>query len=104
MKLAITSSDKDVNSFFDNRFGRAAWFCIYEEEKGNIEFYKNEFMNLEKDAGVNVAKKMKELGVDKIISGDFGSKTNKLLIQYGIQMIIIEDENYTIQDIINKIQ
>ena len=46
---------------------------------------------------------MIELGVNKIISGDFGPKAKEMLEKFNIQMVIIEDDSQTIQTIIDKI-
>ena len=45
MKTVITSSGNTIQSNFDRRFGRAAWFCLYDEETGQTEFIENENMS-----------------------------------------------------------
>ena len=104
MKTAITSKDEGIQSRFDLRFGRAAWFCIYDEEKDIIEFFENENQEAQSGAGTKSAEKMIELGVQKVISGDFGPKAKDLLEKFNIQMVIIQDENQTIHDILNKLK
>lgn len=103
-KTVITSSGKDKLSIFDKRFGRAAWFCLYNEENGNTEFYENENKDATGGAGTKTAEKMIELGAGKVISGDFGPKAKDLLDKFNIQMVIIQDENITIKEIISKIK
>ena len=103
-KTVITSSGKDQSSVFDKRFGRAAWFCLYDEENGNTEFYENKLKDATGGAGTKAAEKMIELGAEKVISGDFGPKAKDLLDKFSIQMIIIQDENITISDIIGKMK
>jgi predicted Fe-Mo cluster-binding NifX family protein len=95
-KTVITSSGNDQLSIFDKRFGRAAWFCLYDEENGNTEFYENEHKDASGGAGTKAA--------EKIISGDFGPKAKDLLDKFSVQMVIIQDENITISDIIDKIK
>jgi predicted Fe-Mo cluster-binding NifX family protein len=46
---------------------------------------------------------MVELGVKKIISGDFGPNAKNLLNKFQIQMVVIQDDNNTVQDIINSL-
>jgi predicted Fe-Mo cluster-binding NifX family protein len=103
-KTIITSTGNSLDSKFDRRFGRAAWYCLFDEEKGDIEFYENENVNSSHGAGTKAAEKMVELNVQKIISGDFGPKAKDLLEKFNIQMVIIQDDDSSIQTVINKIK
>ena len=102
MNTVITSTGKELSSHFDKRFGRAACFCLYNEETGATSFIENEHADATGGAGTKASEKMVELGVTKIISGDFGPKAKDLLDKFNIQMVILQDDNNTIQDIINK--
>lgn len=101
-KTVISSAGNSVDSEFDKRFGRAAWFCIYDEETKSSQFFKNEFTDANHGAGTKVAEKMIELKVTKAISGDFGPKAKELLDKFNIQMVIISDD-LKVKDIINKL-
>ncbi|MBA7552565.1 hypothetical protein ES705_45133 [subsurface metagenome] len=103
-KTVITSSGNKLTSPFDRRFGRAAWYCVYDEKTGESTFYKNENQNASHGAGIKAAEKMVELNVQKIISGDFGPKAKDLLDKFNIQMVIIQDDTITVQEIINKLK
>lgn len=102
MKTVITAAGTDLNAPFDKRFGRAASFCVFDEATGETQFVVNESANASGGAGTNAAAKMVELGVTKVVSGDFGPKAKDMLEKFNIQMVIIQDDNSTIQDIINK--
>lgn len=104
MKTVITSTGNEPTSLFDKRFGRAAWYCIYDEESKETAFHSNENLNANHGAGTKAAEKMVELKVEKIISGDFGPKAKDLLDKFNIQMVIIQDDNITVKDIINKLK
>ena len=104
MITVITSSGKELESKFDLRFGRAANYCVYNEESKAIEFVENENFDAQGGAGTKAAEKMVELKVGKVISGHFGPKAKDLLDKFNIQMVMINDENNSIQDIINKIK
>ena len=104
MKTVITSSGSDITSKFDKRFGRAAWFCLFDKESGETTFHVNENVNANQGAGVKAAEKMVELGVNKVISGDFGPKAKDMLDKFNIQMVIIQDAESAVQDIINKLK
>ncbi len=103
MKIAITSEGNQKNSPFDLRFGRAAYFCIYDDETRETEFVKNEFAQAQGGAGTKAAGTMVEQGVKKVVSGDFGPKAKDLLDKFGIQMIIIADGQETVAKILEKL-
>ncbi len=77
MKLAITSTGNNLESKFDLRFGRTAWFCIYDNESQNIKFIENEHKDSLGGAGTKTSETTAELGVEPVISGDFGTKAKE---------------------------
>ena len=103
MKTLITSKGDSTDSFFDLRFGRGKYFCIYDDESGKLEFIKNENAEAQGGAGTKTSEKVIELGVKKVISGDFGPKAKDLLNRFGIQMVIINNADKTIMDIIRTL-
>ncbi len=104
MKIAITSTGNDLNSEFDQRFGRCAWFCIYDNETGQTGFIKNEHAEAQGGAGTKASQKMVELEVERVISGDFGPKAKEILEKFDIQMVILPDGPKIISEIIDTIQ
>jgi predicted Fe-Mo cluster-binding NifX family protein len=104
MKTVITSTGKELDSQFDLRFGRAAYFCLFNDESGEHNFIENENVNGNSGVGMKTAEKMVELGVEKVISGDFGPKAKDLLVKFNIQMVVLKDNNGTIEDILNKVK
>ncbi|MGE0019455.1 MAG: NifB/NifX family molybdenum-iron cluster-binding protein [Draconibacterium sp.] len=104
MKIAITSTGNNSASKFDDRFGRSGWFCLYDNETGNIRFIENDNKNLSGGAGTKTAEMIAELGVKQVISGDFGPKAKSLLEQLKIQMIILEEKDQTIQELLNRLK
>lgn len=104
MKTVITSAGNKASSAFDERFGRAAWFCLLNEETGQTRFIQNEFAEAAQGAGRRVVEKLAALGVTKVISGDFGPKAKELLEQLNIQMVMINDDAVTVADIIKKMK
>jgi predicted Fe-Mo cluster-binding NifX family protein len=104
MKTIITSEGNTVDSLFDLRFGRAAWFCLFNEEDNRIEFYENEYSEAQGGAGTKAAEKMVEMGVEKIISGDFGPKAKEILERFRIQLVILPDNGKKVKDIIETLK
>lgn len=101
-KTVITSLGNELASQFDKRFGRAEWFCVFDNETKESKFIKNEFVNSNHGAGTQAAELMIELKANRIISGDFGPKAKELLDKLDIQMVIIQDIT-SILEIINRI-
>ena len=104
MKTIISSTGKDTAAQFDLRFGRAAWFCLLDEETGETSFHKNDYQEAPHGAGTRAAEKAIELGAAKVISGDFGPKAKELLEKFNIQMVIIPEDTHTIKEIVTKIK
>lgn len=80
MKIAITSSGKDLDSQLDLRFGRAKGFIIYETNDEKFEFVDN-IQNLEasQGAGIQAAQNVINKDVEAVITGHCGPKAFKLL-------------------------
>ncbi len=103
MKTIITSTGDNLSAKFDQRFGRAGWFCIYDRGDKSTYFVENNFKNSNGGAGTKSSEMVAELGAGQIISGDFGPKAKTLLEKLNIQMIIIDETELSVQDIINRI-
>lgn len=103
MKTVITSNGNNIKAYFDPRFGRAGWFCVFDEESGDSTFVENDQAEATGGAGFKVAEKMVDLGVQKVISGDFGPQAKDLLDKFNIQMVIITDDHQTITEIISRL-
>ncbi len=99
MIIAITSKGNSEKSLIDSRFGRCAYFAIYDTETQKLDFIENPSLDAEEGAGPAAVSCVAKLGVTKIVSGEFGIKIKGLINDLKIQMIMIKQEK-TIQDII----
>ncbi len=104
MKTIITASENKTTAAFDKRFGRAAWFCLYDDQSGEIEFIENANIGASNGAGTKTAEKVVELDVKKVISGDFGPKAKDLLDKFDVQMVILQEDDLTINSILDKLK
>lgn len=104
MKTIITSTGNKLTSKFDLRFGRAAWFCLYDSATGKATFHENMHLEDGHGAGPKAAEKSFELGARKVISGDFGPKAKDILEKLNIQMVIIDNDNQTVGEIVEKLK
>ncbi|MBN1952790.1 MAG: NifB/NifX family molybdenum-iron cluster-binding protein [Bacteroidales bacterium] len=104
MKTVITATGNNFESPFDRRFGRAAWFCVYDDQNQEVTFHENGFADAGNGAGTKAAEKMVELKIGKVISGDFGPKAKDLLDKFEIQMVILQEDDIAVGDIIKRMQ
>lgn len=104
MKTIITSSGDNVDTKFDLRFGRAAWFCVYDKATKTTNFIENSFKNSNGGAGTKSSEMAAELGASQIISGHFGPKAKDMLDKFKIQMVELHEEELNVRDIITKIE
>jgi len=103
MKTIISSSGNTLSSEFDLRFGRAAWFCLLDDETGNSSFFQNEHSEAQGGAGTKASEFVIEKGATKVISGDFGPKAKELLEKFNVQMVILDNAKTTIGEIVKKL-
>jgi len=88
MKLAITSSGKELDSNLDPRFGRAAYFIIVDPDTMAFEVVENsQNLNLSWGAGVQAGKTIADHHVDVLITGHCGPKAFKVLQQAGVKVL-----------------
>lgn len=103
MKVAITSTGNTLESTLDTRFGRCAYFFIYDIENKAMEFIPNSNINTEEGAGPASVQFMASRNINKIISGEFGIKIKSLLDCLKIQMIVLKNPEKKIKEIIEML-
>jgi predicted Fe-Mo cluster-binding NifX family protein len=101
MKVAITSTGNSLTSKLDQRFGRCAYFVIFDTESKAMEFIPNPNIASEESAGSASVQLVASQNVNKIVSGEFGIKIKSLLDSLKIQMIVLKNPSKTIQEIID---
>ncbi|HPY81436.1 MAG TPA: NifB/NifX family molybdenum-iron cluster-binding protein [Bacteroidales bacterium] len=103
MKIAITSVGNSLSSNIDERFGRCAFFVIYDTDTKSVEFIPNHAKDAEGGAGTAAVQLIASQQVAKVVSGQFGVKVKPLLDSLKIQMISIKG-SHSVQEIINMIE
>jgi len=103
MRVAITSSGNSLDSSIDRRFGRCAFFVIYDTESKSVEFIPNPNKEVEQGAGPASVQIIASRNVNKVVSGEFGMKIKPLLDKLNIQMIALDKADKSIQDIIEML-
>lgn len=103
MKIAITSTGNTLESTIDPRFGRCAYFVVYDTENKAMEFIPNPNRETEEGVGPAAVQLIASRNVNKIVSGEFGMKIKSLLDSLKIQMIVLKDPKKQIKEIIDML-
>jgi len=104
MKVAITSTGNSLDSTIDQRFGRCAFFVIYDTETGGVEILPNPNRDAQEGAGPASVQLVASRDVKKIISGEFGVKIKSLLDSLRIQMVVYKEPEKTVQSVIDMLK
>jgi predicted Fe-Mo cluster-binding NifX family protein len=88
MRIAITSTGKDLEADIDPRFGRAAHFVIVNVETMEFEAVENtQNLNLAQGAGIQAGKTIIDSHVDILVTGHCGPKAFKVLQTAGVKIM-----------------
>ena len=89
MKVAVTTSGKDLSAEVDPRFGRAAGYLIVDTETGEYEYVDNQQnMQAAQGAGVQAGQTVANIGVEAVLTGNCGPKAFMTLNAAGIKIYV----------------
>ncbi len=88
MKVAVSSSGKNLDSQIDPRFGRCAYFMIVETDDMNFEVFDNENIALGGGAGIQSAQFVASKGIQAVITGNCGPNAVQTLSAVGIKLFV----------------
>lgn len=100
MKIAVSSSGKDLNAQLDPRFGRCRYFLIIETDTMEFEVFDNENAALGGGAGIQAAQFVASKGAKAVITGHCGPNAMQTLSAAGVQ--VYAGQAGTIQGIVDK--
>ena len=100
MKIAISSSGKDLAAQLDPRFGRCRYFLIIETDDLSFEVFDNENAALGGGAGIQSAQLIASKGAKALITGHCGPNAMQTLSAAGAQVYV--GQAGTIQDLVEK--
>jgi predicted Fe-Mo cluster-binding NifX family protein len=89
IKVAVSSTGKNLNSDVDNVFGRCPYFIIAEIENKKIirvETIKNTSADKMSGAGISAAQTVTEKNVSAVITGNLGPRALSVLKQFNIKI------------------
>lgn len=93
MKILITSKGDSLDSLFDQRFARADYLLIIDDNTKNIiESKKNPWIQMAHGVGVKAANFVINEGIDIVISGSFGPNAYEILKEGNCKLYTSEKE------------
>jgi len=91
MKIVLTATSQDIDSDIDSRFGRAAYLLVIDTDTFEWDAQINPGVTASGGAGIMAAQSATHLGVEAVISGDFGPNAYNALRAAGINMYLYGD-------------
>lgn len=88
MKIAVSSSGKDLDALIDPRFGRCAYFLMVETDDMSFEVFDNQSISLGGGAGIQSAQFISSKGAKAVITGNCGPNAVQTLAAAGIEVFL----------------
>jgi predicted Fe-Mo cluster-binding NifX family protein len=89
MKIAISSTGKDLDCQIDPRFGRCQYFIFVDPETMEFEASENEGLMASGGAGVQAAQFIVQKGVKGLITGNLGPNAASAVSASGIKVHLV---------------
>jgi predicted Fe-Mo cluster-binding NifX family protein len=90
MKIAVATSQEDANSPISPKFGRAAYFLIFDGDAHLLDVIANAPPPEARGVGHRAADMLVDAGVTHVIAGHFGTQAAADLAAAGIEMFAHE--------------
>ena len=100
MRIAVSSTGKDLDSRLDPRFGRCAYFLVVDSDFMDFEAYPNESASLGGGAGIQAAQLLASKNVQAVITGNCGPNAVHTLSAAGIELFV--GQQGTVKEVVNK--
>lgn len=100
MKIAVSSSGKDLDSQMDPRFGRCAYFVIVETDSMSFESFDNENIALGGGAGIQSAQFVASKGAGAVITGNCGPNAVQTLSASRVKVFV--GQSGTVREVIER--
>ncbi|OPX18642.1 hypothetical protein BXT86_00010 [candidate division WOR-3 bacterium 4484_100] len=88
MKIAISSTGKELSSMVDPRFGRCPYFIILDPDTMEYEAIDNPNVSAMGGAGIQTAQMIANKGVHTVLTGSCGPNAFQTLGAAGVQVIV----------------
>lgn len=87
MKVAVTTSGRDLSSQVEPRFGRCPNFLIVNTETMEFEVVPNSSVGSAHGAGIGAAQTVASKGVEAVLTGNVGPKAHSALSASSIKVV-----------------
>lgn len=101
MKIIITAVSPTIDAAFDPRFGRCAYFVVFDTESMQWEAFPNPAIDAPGGAGTQAAQFAVEKQVSAVVSGNFGPNASSALNVAEIAMYVNKNQG-NIRDVIEN--
>ncbi len=86
MKVAITSTGKELDSNLDRRFGRCGYFLVVDTDSKDVEIIDNSAIAAGGGAGIAAAQQLIDRKVNVLITGNVGPNAFQTLNGAGVNI------------------
>jgi predicted Fe-Mo cluster-binding NifX family protein len=86
MKVAVSSSGKDLKAILDPRFGRCPYFIVANPDDMSFDVFENQAGDRSSGAGIEAAQLVADKGAAAVITGRVGPKAAQALAAAGIDV------------------
>jgi predicted Fe-Mo cluster-binding NifX family protein len=100
MKIAVSSTGGSLSAQVDPKFGRCAYFVIYDSGTRKFTAFSNPAGQAVGGAGTTAAREIAKRGTDVLLTGSVGSKAQSALQAAGIK--IVTDVSGTVQSAVEN--
>ena len=101
MKLIISAQNLSLESQVERRFGRCAWFILFDTETNQWEAFQNPGASQSGGAGVAAAQFVVDQKADVVISGDFGPNASRAFQAAKVEMRVFNENTSTVQEAVD---
>lgn len=87
MKIAVCASGNNPDALIDARFGRAAWFGIYDDQTQEWTFVpNNQDLGAAQGAGIQAAMQIIDTGAEVLLARNIGPKAMAALATEAVKI------------------
>lgn len=87
MKVAVSSTGRDLDSAVDPRFGRCPYFVVVDTDTMAYEAFPNTSIGAAHGAGIQAAQLVSSRGVKVVLTGNVGPNAYTALSTAGVQVV-----------------
>jgi predicted Fe-Mo cluster-binding NifX family protein len=91
MKIAVSSTGREIENLLDPRFGRCNYFVVYDTDNGSIKPIENKGQISSGGAGIAAAQQVIDECINTLITGNLGPNAFDLLKAASIKVYSCKD-------------